>query len=328
MQKNNERLIYYFDVSLNATFFSPKAGNVTLTSMPLKDLVDLLISQNKKNRVLRSNRAATETSYISDIELSPDKKSCAILINRSDKSAADVVFSNPVKNIRKNVDKELDEGSDFSAHLLLWLDVQKNGTYLAYLEVCPGFPSVKIEKFLNDASHQCLIDNPKPFLREHPDGSIEKDGKPKMVKVRQRFEFRGHPSKDLLSELNNGHLESIDIIDPEYKNNIWDTEGYIVEHEKVVHLKPSPKDMKMKVFEVLKSVCTQAHTKHYELARIKYRTKDDLPRTVTLETESMQLADDMKFIRKEKISGFKVKLRTSFEKLNPEVVEKMIKLPK
>lgn len=318
MQKSKERLISFFDVVVSA---HTRGEKLDLAPFPLLSFMLLIEAWKNAGTCPKLGRKATETIYLADIKVSADGKRADLLINRSDKDASNVVYSNPESNAVRAFQKVPGEGNDFSAHLVINL---KSSTckYVAALEVAPGLPSGKITRFLTFLLRNCVMNNKVAYSLAHPNGSTNSAGIPNMVVAYHKVEMTGHPSKEFLKSIDGGVLESIELIDKKRKNLNWDTNGNTKEVSRSVMLRVGPKGNARNHSRV-KEAAELAFKRKYDEARVRFRTKNGILSTVVLETETMQFANETVYVKKEKISGFTTPIDSSSTVLNGEIVEKM-----
>ncbi|SED35418.1 hypothetical protein SAMN02787142_3024 [Burkholderia sp. WP9] len=330
MQKDDERIVMFFDIKVETYASLGRAGKLMgLKAHTLADLFKIVKTLRAADDLLSmKNRKSTEMCYLADLRLDDDLEFLVLLINRSDKAAPNFVLSDPVKRQRREIIKRKDEGADYSAHLAIRLVSVAPQTYRAILEVSPGLPSAKITAYLNHVMRLCDLAFPQAFHRPHPDGSVDRDGNPRIVKARHRFELRGHPSTGFFKDLESGKLEGIELLDDKHKDNPWDANGYIVEEKRSVFLHESHQKIKGRIIDAVKSVCAEARKKSFDRMRVKFKTQDEISRTVTLETESAQIADDERYVKKETIRDFPAPLPASFEVISTEISERMCVLLK
>ncbi|WP_409268578.1 hypothetical protein [Massilia sp. BHUDP2] len=178
---------------------------------------------------------------------------------------------------------------------------------------------------MNYLIRHCVQENKAAFRVLHPDGSTDAAGVPRKVTAYHKVEMRGHPSLDLIQSINGGVLESIELIDKRKRNLNWDTNGNTKEIRRTVMLRVGPK-ANAKNMSRIREAATLAVARHYGEARVKFKGPNGVPGTVTLETDTMQLAQDSLYVKKEKISGFSSLLESSSQRLNQEIVGKMARL--
>ncbi|SOZ97448.1 conserved hypothetical protein [Cupriavidus taiwanensis] len=330
MQKNSERTVLHFDVKLEASASAGQHGTYRgLTPLPLVDVlrhVERLFA--KGNLLARESRSRAELCYLADIRVNKAPGYAELLINRSDKNAPDLVLSEPKLKSRRLINKVNEEGSDFSAHIVFKLAEVAPNTYRVGLEQSPGLPSSKVERFLNLLLRVCSREYRSEMLRPHPTQPFDKDGKPRVVGLKHKFIFKGHPSKYLLSDLESGTLDSLELIDQKQKARHWDSNGYIVEESRIIRLKQAPKGIKGKVIDAIEAVCAQGKRSKLELLRVRFTSSDGLPRKLEFDTYDAEVVNDEQYIQKEIISNFPNPLPSSFATLEPEVMKRMRSLVK
>jgi hypothetical protein len=321
MQKSKERLISFFDVVLTAYTYGNK---LDLPPFRLLTFMQQIDAWHRAGTCPKLGRNSAETVYLADINIQPNGKRVDLLINRSDRDASDTVYSDPQSNAVRSFPKNAGEGNDFSAHVVINL-AARGSTYEAALEGSPGLSSSKIALFLNYLIRHCIKSNKPAFRVPHPDGSTDTAGVPRTVTAYHKVEMRGHPSPDLLQSINGGVLDSIELIDKRKRNLNWDSNGNTKEIQRTVSLRVGPK-ANAKNFSRIQEAAALAVARHYSEARVKFTGPNGVPGTVTLETQTMQLAQDSLYVKKEKISGFSSLLESSSQSLNQEIVDKMARL--
>lgn len=321
MQKSKERLIAFYDVSVQAY---TRGDKLDLSPLPLLKFMRQIDLWHQAGTCPQMGRNAAETIYLADIEISSDSKRVDLLINRSDRDASDSVYSNPLSNSVRTFPKNSGEGNDFSAHVVI--ELKSNGNrYTTALEMTPGLASGKIARFLNYLIRHCVNSNKSAYEVSHPNGSTNANGDPTKVVAQHKVELLGHPSTDFLQSLNGGVLESIEIVDRRKKNLNWDSTGNMKEVQRGIMLRVGPKANVLN-YSRIKEAAALAFQKKYDEARIKFKTPNGVSSTVILETDTMQFANDSIYIKKEKISGFTSPVGSSSQRLNFEIVSKMSRL--
>ncbi len=268
--------------------------------------------------------------YLADIEVDTNARRATLLINRSDRLAADQSISSPKTKEYRVAEKNEDEGNDYSAHLSINLKPTPSASnmYAVVLEDAPGLNSGTIVKILDWLIKECSKTNQEFFTYKHPDGSVDpKTKKDKTIKGRYSCEMVGHPSEDFVRELNDGVLHGIEIISYENKDNSWDGENKTIEHSTVVNVKPKKK-LGASVYDIVKSVCKTAQEKKLQEARIKFKDSAEFERTVLIDINSMNLKNEEQYVKKERLTNFSSKLPTSFQRIYPGIRDRMYVLIK
>jgi hypothetical protein len=310
----------FFDLRLTA-YANSGGAKYELPPFPLVSLLNHVQDAKVAGLTLRPNKAQSEIFYLADIQIDAANSRASLLINRSDRDASNAVYSDPEENHFRNVPKQGKEGNDFSAHLVIKLNATSSSS-LALLEVSPGLSSRKIEGFLNGLFRHCVRTNRASYQLNHPNGACNASGTPLKVTAIHKAEFRGHPSTQFVSELNQGVLESIELIDMRKLGLPWDTHAQTKEVSRSILLKSNPNGTGTNFQRVLDAVHL-GHSREYASAKVKFKTETKIPRTVLLETEHAHLANDELFVKKETVSGFSALLESSYQVLHPEICGKM-----
>lgn len=311
--KKTERLVFFYDLSIGAesrSFKAPKPISVR-KAFQLMELVPM------EQRIKEMSKGR-EQLYVSD--WSWDGDIISILINKSDKGMADPVFTIPKEKKRRTAEKQEKEGQDFSVHVVVQLPPDDLQPALVLVEYCSGLGIFVVQKLLNQIIHDAKNLSPLDFEQNHPDGANGDNGKPKKYNVSFRCEFEGHVSDDLKYDLDNGKIQSIELITEKEKHTNIDEDGYIKEKCKtlVLTLKDEDKPVKDK-FSRLKKVFTKKKD-DYGRARIKFKTPTGVDRTVEMDTND---ASAQGYVKKEKLDGFEFDLKSSYEKFCDPILGKM-----
>lgn len=314
--KKTERLIFYYDLSIAAesrTFKAPKPISVR-KAFQLMELVPL-------EKRLKDTSKGREQLYVSDWKWEGDVIS--ILVNKSDKGMSDPVFTIPKEKKRRTAEKQEQEGQDFSVHVLIQLPQDDLQPALALTEYCSGLGMFVVQRLLNQVLHDAKILSPQDFEQNHPDGAVDDAGKPKKYNVVFKSQFDGHISDDLKYDLDNGKIQSIELITEKEKYTNIDEDGYIQEKCKtlVLTLKDEDKPIKDK-FNLIKKVFTNKKD-DFSRARIKFKTPTGVDRTVEMDTND---ASAQGYVKKEKLDEFDFNLKSSYDKFCDEILGKMKEL--
>lgn len=321
MQKSKERTVSFYDLVLSAHTYGKK---LDLPPLPLLNFLKRIQAWHVAGKCPQWGRKSAETVYLADIKVNASNTLVELLVNRSDRDASDTVYSNPVGNTVRRLPKVAGEGSDFSAHVVMNLVPQGN-SYKVVLELAPGLPSGKIQHFLNYLIGFCIREDKAAHHVPDPSGALSPAGTPLTVLAYHKAELRGHPSLDFLNSINGGTLESIELVDKRKRNLSWDSNGHMKEVSRTINLRVGPK-ANAPNFRRIKEAAIIAHQQNYSSAKVRFKTPDGIMSTVTFDTQSTQLANDVIYVKKERISGFSLPLEASYASLNSEIVKKMVRL--
>lgn len=230
-----ERTIYFYDLEVISK--SRKYGIERPIS--IDTAISLIESVPAKTRT-KSISKGRDTLYISDIKRL--ENIIALLVNKSDKRIADPVFSNPKEHKRRVIEKEKEEGQDYSSHILLVKNQNDPSQSIALVEHCQGLGISAINLALDSIIKLAKSKNPQEFKRPDPNGAYDAQGNPKSHEVNHVFEFKGHLSQDLQEDLNNGIIRSIDLISERNKYSNIDENSYFQEKHRMISIIPVDKN--------------------------------------------------------------------------------------
>lgn len=261
-----------------------------------------------------------QCTYIGDLTLGRDY--LAMLIGYSDTMAADPTLSNRPRRTRRVIQKDDGEGLDHSAHIYWYFRDQTNNARSTFvLEAANNLHSAAITRFLDRLLRIYASTHSDDFAVADPSGAHDRNGDPVLLKTRPKIELLGHPSSEFLRDLTNGKLTDVELYTEAGRSTPWDSNAYMIEEHSAVLLKPNPTKLLGKARALLDGI-SRKRKSSYEFSRIKFVTETGVPRTATVETDSYQLVNDLKYVRRERLDGF-ISLPNAFEKLYDPVVKKM-----
>ncbi|GAC1569420.1 MAG: hypothetical protein NVS3B3_23810 [Aquirhabdus sp.] len=314
--KKAERIVLFYDLKIEArsrTFEAPK----TISARRAFELMELVPLEQR----LKESARGMELLYISDWQRHDD--TLHILISKSDKAISDPVFTIPQQRMRRTAAKAEQEGQDFSVHIVLQLPQDDLAPALCLVENCAGLGAFFIRRLLNQILADAKKISPADFEQFHPDGAVDENGKPKKYNVGFKCLLDGHLSDDLKNDLDQGKVQSIELITEKTQHTQIDEDGYITEKCKtlVLTLKDDAHPVRDKFNRIVNVV--QGKKDDYSHARIKFKTPEGIDRTVDMNAEE-GLAQT--YVKKAKLGNFKNDLKSSYEKFNVEIIEKMTEL--
>jgi hypothetical protein len=314
--KKDERYIYFYDLIIEAS--SRKFGSpIPITVARALELIEQVPIEHRR-RSISSNKAEL---YVSDWHRDTKTNTISILINRCDRQIPDPTFSDPETKSRRIVRKIDNEGQDFSAHLVIKLNtIDSNASATLLIEHCSGLNVTVVKRLLDKTLALAKTYSPEDFKQKHPNGVFDKNGNSDTYNVKFTWRIDGHPSKELISDLNSGKLQWIDLITEKEEQTPFDGMPYINEKRKTVHLTVTEESNPSKNnWNKLKDLFLRQKD-NFATARISFKTKSGIPRTVDLDTIS---AGSELYVKRERITGFKTSLESSYEKINIDIATKM-----
>ena len=311
--KKAERLVFYYDLSIRAdsrTFSAPKPISVK-KAFQLMELVPV-------EQRLKEMSKGREKLYISDWDWKGDI--ITILVNKSDKSMSDPVFTIPEEKSRRTARKTEKEGQDFSVHIVIQLPKDELEPALVLVENCAGLGVTIVQKLFNEVLKDAKSLSTGDFEQIHPDGSLDSKDQPKKYNVNFKCEFQGHLSSDLIDDLNHGKIQHIELITEKEKHTNIDEDGYLFEKCKtlVLTLEEEKKTIKNK-FGVITKLLTNKK-EDYSRARIKFKTHTGVERSVEFDTQNARAEG---YVKREKLDGFDFDLKSSYDKFCDAILVKM-----
>ncbi|WP_018607503.1 hypothetical protein [Uliginosibacterium gangwonense] len=314
--KKTERLVLFYDLIIDAesrTFKAPKPISVR-KAFQLIELVPI------EQRIKEMSKGR-EQLYVSDWK--QDGNIISILVNKSDKGMSDPVFTIPTEHKRRTAEKQEKEGQDFSVHIIVQIPQNDLEPALVLIEYCTGLGIFVVQRLFNQILYDAKAIAPQQFEQNHPDGSVDNEGKPKKYNVNFKFGFEGHISDDLKYDLDNGKIQSIELITEKEKYTSIDEDGYIQEKCKILALtlKDEDRPIKDKCSRITKVLTGKKDD--YSRARIKFKTPTGVDRTVEFDTDD---ASAQGYVKKEKLDSFGFDLKSSYDCFCDAILEKMKEL--
>lgn len=326
MQRHSERLVLHYDLKLAAygrcKFARERYDLTPLTLRQIAAMIDTL----HRARALPARKGKHETLYLADFSLDPAGRFATFLLNCSDRKVADPVFSDPDARTRRQIARDESEGGDFSAHFVVALDAHLPDRYRLVLELAPGLPGPKVQRYIRSLLAACFAANKNAFLTDTPSGHRLPNGTIHKLRLKHSATLLGHPSSQFRQEFEAGKVLTFDLISEQLKNRNWDGNGYVIEHARSIRLKQGGGGIQGSKIAALTDVCARAMAQNFEKIKIVYKTDAGIHRTVDLMTATVTLADDLRFIEKSLIDGFTGRLATSFAAIHDEIHGKMVPL--
>ena len=314
--KKTERLVFFYDLAIDAesrTFKAPKPISVRKAFKLME-----LVPQEQRIKDMAKGR---EQLYVSDWKRDGDIIS--ILVNKSDKGISDPVFTIPKEKKRRTAEKQEQEGQDFSVHIVVQLPQDDLDPALVLMEHCTGLGMFVVQRLFNQILRDAKTLSPQDFEQNHPDGAVDDVGNPKKYNVIFKCQFDGHISDDLKYDLDNGKIQSIELITEKEKYTNIDEDGYIQEKCKTLVLTLKDEDNPIRdKFNRIKNVFTKKKN-DYSRARIKFKTPNGVDRTVEMDTDA---ASAQGYVKKEKLDNFEFDLKSSYEEFSDVFLGRMKEL--
>lgn len=316
--KHNRRLVKYFDLLMHTSI---RVAGVT-TQVKAPSLLRVLTEVKKVNDVgpkaSLSSIGDTQLFTLEDIELDDGGQWAALLINRSDRLAADQAITDPKVGHFFVAKKADGQGNGYSSHVVIKLK-PRDGRYLMLQETATGISSAHVARLLRRAVIAVNRVVPPPLAYSRPSNT----GKP--LKGRFRFETMGHPSDSFKEELRKGTLSNVELVTHAKKGHLFDELNLTEYRYSSIRLKPR-QDHIQDAWAAVEAVRLKAKTKKMEEVRVAFKTADSLNRSVKISSDTGQLIDEERFVKKELIDGFGGRLDTASESIRHDIRDKMLYL--
>lgn len=317
--KANARTVKFFDCKVRGTARDPDQGSLDFPPRPMLEVLQHMKAHLAVEKCHRKTRDQAETWHIADIDFNVQRTKAIVLVNRSDKAAADQAISNPVEDEFLVHTKVNEQGNAYSAHVAINLAEVRPQTYTCTVEDSVGISTKDIAALFALVMRAAADMNPDFYLCNDPSGDVALQRK-----LKYGFNFTGHPAPDFIQALNNGTLNGIELSDFRNQNNLFDDAGMTIEKKKLIHLKPTEKDAS--TWDRITSVSKTKGVDKLEKMRISFTDEDDFDRNVDINPQTLQLVNEFRFVRKARLTDFAARLNTGFEKANPELTQKMFAL--
>lgn len=198
--------VYYCDVE------SKKAGAVLPT---MTDLVAVWDAYRRAGQASLAISNGEMNIVLGDVVIDPAMQAVTLLFRMSDKTAADVVYSDMRAGTFTTHAKRAGEGGETGVHV--WISsAPERGTitrYTCVIEKSTELDRNKIRRLLNTILHREYSVNANSFEYPNPAGQRDRDGNIRTERALPRIEFLGQPSASLVNDLQNGKLTGLTLIE-------------------------------------------------------------------------------------------------------------------
>jgi len=289
----------------NSPYYAP--------NFTLDDLVRAMENRLQTDQFLRTYAKETRVMWCSSID--KDSHSVRFIIHTGDKNIAGISFLNFKTMESRDIDKEDNEGSHYSAHVIIQRNPILQGHHLILIEKVPGIYLFSVK------DHFTWICNHPNYEKE----GVDNDGTVK--RFHSIFEIDGHQSRTVRDALKTGSLQDIQFISHEetYPDGL-DEESVIRE---IVH--KAQWDIKRKVTEdearivfgrvknfLKKEKADRDHTKMF----IRIKADNGQIKTSEIEYDGDEILEQA-FVQNEMISDFEQPLTQRYKDIRQDVIGKM-----
>ena len=295
--KNDERLIYFFDlfIDVNKQAASPPSAH---------DVFATIETAFKNSQASLAVNKKTATIQITDMRFDYGQELVTLYFRYADKRGADVYFADTEANTSRVERKRGGEGRGFGAHLTISLR-QQNGmpnVYFAMLEKANGVNSTIVLRLLQSILRELYRADENLFTCDDISGARDRNGAPKRIGFRPMLELRGLPSDQFISDLEEGTLEEIHLIEDKEATQ-FGAHPWLNQKESVVRLKAGVGVPGVaQLWGTLKQMFSAEAKKGYKKAKIKFRRADGEADAVDVDAETGALLDQ-RYIKSKRISA-------------------------
>lgn len=328
MRNRVQTTAFFFDMEISTSASRRGGGRYEgLRPFTAKQVVEMLEKVKNADQAMKPSGDGKRVTYMQRV-LHTSKSAC-LLISLSDKDAANPAFSNPEAKTRRVMQKQPKEGLEVSSHVVVNLTSVQPNTYAVVIESATGLPSSRIEQFINFNLRRAASLFPKDFMLDDPASTKTEDGKPAQVRVRVKVSLKGHPSKQLVTDINAGTLTGLELLQVTNSPKKWDQQGYVLEKLSTVVLDVAGiRKLRIgKNFDLLKEVCDNAIKNRIDQLRVQFKTGAGMSRTVLLDPKTQNVNDEA-YVRRELLDGFNHQLEIAYEEINVELATRMAALIK
>ena len=325
MASRTERQILFFELTIKASSrrkeFKAYDG---LTPPSARELFRAIELTHRKQKFIIPIAHGSKSVYFQDMKVSNEK--AIFLVNLSDRDAADPIFSDPEIDSHRVARRKGNEGVEGSAHIVINLDPVRTDTYAVVIESTAGLSSTRLSQFLGLYVRKAKKEFPSEFVANDPSGEIDKNGEFKKIPIMVRLDLIGQPSEQLIRDINEGTLTGLEVITVHPASSKWDEHGYVVEKSHTATLDiAGVKSSRGKNWAILGEVFKSATKRDMDQIRVRFKSNTGVNRSVMIDPATGRTLLDDAYIKKEILGGFKRQLESAYDKIHPELTERMFK---
>lgn len=264
---------------------------------------------------------------LEDIETTLDKKFIILMLNALDKKESTTVIKDKKEKVRQEFkpDTRNGQGYEHSCHIVISTESDKLGNYDILVEKVDGMPTRIINMFLDKVLFQISKKYEKEFSCSMPLSN-------EVIRYKPILEMAAKPDDQFISDINRGRISDIILIN-EKLSDIKIPDSNIVVKPKVHSLKLETSDIKLPHFDFLKKVgkffSSSSSGENYNKIKVVYREPGSSKGGTTACFNASDMTQDEKdslVTKKHILHEFKNPIKNSYEKINSEISDKMLKL--
>ncbi|WP_263081015.1 hypothetical protein [Endozoicomonas sp. Mp262] len=316
----NDRVVFFYDLTLSAKVY--KTRNPELKEwkprcpVDLGELADYWKKLKEQDKAWKEEDKKRKQIYIADIDISDDN--VILLLNHTDTTAPTRVVRDIPSNKRTKEERTPTSGPDFSCHIVISKKPNDDGTY-RMLHEGGSISSGRTIRFLNTLNIKASQEFPEGFQAPHPSGHVDKDGNPVSVKVAPEIKHQGLMDDEFASDLARGSFSNIELIQDLGQPGCLDEDVPNIFKARIIKV-----EVKKEGIEYITKVGRIGRDRNFKKMKIQFKV-DGVSRSAQIDTETMNLIDDTRYVKKNKIS-LEVRLATSYESIYQPIKEQMLSL--
>lgn len=319
--RNNERIIQFYDVAIAGRSTSRDINYKLLSPKSLDELMNYFLRLKDDNHH-KQTYGALEFS-LTDVKEYDDY--WVLLINLIDTGVADQVTNKVGGNPddREVIEFRNQRGLETSTHIVIYKAVDAIHRHFVLYDKNLSIPFSKAEAYINNLARKAMKYYPDDFKQPHPSGVQNKS-----MNVYCQFTFLGHPSDEFRDELETGKISGIKLAAGVDVINGYDA----AMHPELISTEIR---MAVKAIDILNSggnwlhllkALNYARNLNAANVRVQFTDQQGNSHNAILSTDTHQLQNSDRYVKKAKIENFTEILRTAYTEVNEQIVEKMINI--
>lgn len=303
--KPRELPVSFYELSVKASFRN--MPDVSPVPPPVMDLLTLCYSADRRPRTEGAVRCSVEDWR----HHSSGQQS--ILINRANQDTTDVALVNFPTGARRQAQKTVDEGVEYSIHVLIVPPRVANKSALVLATGGGGLSRDQLARILNqllttvrkDPAHEEL------FKRAHPSGEAGKH-----VQLQCHFELLAHQSRLFSDILHQGHLNEVELIQNDHRS----LDQHFIQKAHTVRLLVAQEGQSLTMAMFRRAIQTSKVEPDHLL--IKFHDPD----IGGMATKTLAMNELEKALTKRDVITFDTDISPCYTSINPRIIGRMREL--
>lgn len=293
--KRDERRIHSYDLISVA-----RAEHARPPQM--SELIDGLAQMYQRGEASHIRERGSVTYRIGDLTIDNQTQTASLLLRRCDTNAANAVYSDFATGVPRVLAKAANEGGDKAAHLVVSLvaETTKPHHYLCHLENAPGISHRLVQAIFNSILKAAIKGKHATFVYPDPGGARVKGGGLKTTAFVPSIEMAGHPSPQLVHDLERGRITNISLINTA-ASGLLGGNRYLVQKEERIEVTVQPNLPRQgRVGQLVNAF--QTRRRDFDKAIVRFTDPDGLPRSVKYDIDTGAPEQD-KYVASYIVSG-------------------------